>query len=126
MTGRDALSIGLPAEALYSGKTFLQMVPMPRSLILPDGGRLVLDQGPLVMGIVNVTPDSFSDGGRLADAGPILLDTFRSVLAQRTLPSTAGPVEVVVSELGTAAEVRGALALALDHAGIAQSMAVAG
>src|SRR5690606_33030391 len=30
--------------------------------------RLALDQGPLVMGIVNVTPDSFSDGGRLADA----------------------------------------------------------
>jgi len=24
---------------------------------------------PLVMGIVNVTPDSFSDGGRYADAG---------------------------------------------------------
>lgn len=65
-------------------------------------------------------------GGRLAQAGPILLDTFRSVLAQRTLPSTAGPVQVVASELGTAAEVRGALALALDHAGIAQSVAMAG
>lgn len=41
---------------------------MPRSLTLPDGRRLALDQGPLVMGIVNVTPDSFSDGGQLADA----------------------------------------------------------
>jgi predicted NBD/HSP70 family sugar kinase len=71
-------------------------------------------------------PELVVVGGRLAEAGPILLDTFRNVLAQRTLPSTAGPVEVVVSELGTAAEVRGALALALDHAGIAQSMAVAG
>jgi predicted NBD/HSP70 family sugar kinase len=71
-------------------------------------------------------PELVVVGGRLASAGPILLDTFRSVLAQRTLPSTAGPVDVVPSELGTAAEVRGALALALDHAGIAQSMAVAG
>jgi dihydropteroate synthase len=41
---------------------------MPRSLILPDGRRLVLDAGPLVMGVVNVTPDSFSDGGQLANA----------------------------------------------------------
>lgn len=40
---------------------------MPRSLIFPDGGRLAL-RDPLVMGIVNVTPDSFSDGGRLVDA----------------------------------------------------------
>ncbi len=29
--------------------------------------RLRLDPGPLVMGIVNVTPDSFSDGGQFAD-----------------------------------------------------------
>jgi dihydropteroate synthase len=32
---------------------------------------LALDR-PLVMGIVNVTPDSFSDGGRFRDAGPAL------------------------------------------------------
>src|SRR5688500_16336703 len=30
---------------------------------------LELPRRPLVMGIVNVTPDSFSDGGRLLDAG---------------------------------------------------------
>ncbi|WP_231753466.1 dihydropteroate synthase [Rosistilla carotiformis] len=28
---------------------------------------IALDHGPVVMGILNVTPDSFSDGGRLAD-----------------------------------------------------------
>ncbi|HSH70110.1 MAG TPA: dihydropteroate synthase, partial [Deferrisomatales bacterium] len=28
-----------------------------------DGGALRLEQGPLVMGVLNVTPDSFSDGG---------------------------------------------------------------
>lgn len=40
----------------------------PRVTVLDCGGRaLVLDR-PRVMGIVNVTPDSFSDGGRHADA----------------------------------------------------------
>ena len=34
---------------------------------LPDGGRLELGQRTLVMGIVNVTPDSFSDGGECLD-----------------------------------------------------------
>ena len=40
---------------------------MPSALTLPDGRMLALD-APLVMGIVNVTPDSFSDGGLLPDA----------------------------------------------------------
>lgn len=39
---------------------------MPLALTLPDGRSLALDALPLVMGIVNVTPDSFSDGGLLA------------------------------------------------------------
>lgn len=32
---------------------------------LPDGGRLPTDARPLVMGVANLTPDSFSDGGVL-------------------------------------------------------------
>ncbi|CAH1671836.1 Dihydropteroate synthase [Hyphomicrobiales bacterium] len=36
---------------------------MPHTLTLPNGRSLALDAQPLVMGIVNVTPDSFSDGG---------------------------------------------------------------
>ncbi len=42
--------------------------PLP-PLKLADGRRLAFRDRPLVMGIVNVTPDSFSDGGRFADAG---------------------------------------------------------
>jgi len=34
------------------------------SIPLPDGGTLVLGPRPVLMGILNVTPDSFSDGGR--------------------------------------------------------------
>lgn len=37
-------------------------------LTLPDGRSLTLPTTPLVMGIVNVTPDSFSDGGLLKNA----------------------------------------------------------
>jgi dihydropteroate synthase len=36
---------------------------------LPDGSRLACDRRPLVMGVVNVTPDSFSDGGLLYPDG---------------------------------------------------------
>jgi dihydropteroate synthase len=39
----------------------------PYAIALAHGGRLVLGERTLVMGILNVTPDSFSDGGRFAD-----------------------------------------------------------
>jgi dihydropteroate synthase len=35
---------------------------------LPAGGSLALGERTLIMGVINVTPDSFSDGGRLLDA----------------------------------------------------------
>ncbi|MFQ5878238.1 MAG: dihydropteroate synthase [Acidobacteriota bacterium] len=38
----------------------------PEALALRSG-RLSLRNGPLVMGVLNVTPDSFSDGGRFLD-----------------------------------------------------------
>ena len=37
------------------------------SLPLPDGRTLALGERTLIMGIINVTPDSFSDGGQLLD-----------------------------------------------------------
>lgn len=37
---------------------------IPAPLILPDGRLIRLGAGPVVMGVVNATPDSFSDGGR--------------------------------------------------------------
>jgi dihydropteroate synthase len=43
-------------------------VPETQSVLRCGDFRLVLDH-PLVMGVVNVTPDSFSDGGRYLDAG---------------------------------------------------------
>jgi dihydropteroate synthase len=40
--------------------------PQRHTVPLPGGRQLVLGGRTLVMGILNVTPDSFSDGGRLA------------------------------------------------------------
>jgi dihydropteroate synthase len=45
-----------------------QMITSTRSA-LRLGERLIRLDQPQVMGIINVTPDSFSDGGRFADAG---------------------------------------------------------
>lgn len=39
---------------------------MNATLTLPDGRKLDLGTRPLLMGVVNVTPDSFSDGGLFA------------------------------------------------------------
>jgi dihydropteroate synthase len=40
----------------------------PRPVVLPDGRRLTFERA-RIMGIVNVTPDSFSDGGRFPTVG---------------------------------------------------------
>ena len=42
------------------------------TLSLPRGGRLALGARTLVMGVLNVTPDSFSDGGQALDPGQAL------------------------------------------------------
>src|SRR2546422_10874837 len=41
---------------------------VPGPVALKARGRLIpLNAGPLIMGVLNVTPDSFSDGGRYLD-----------------------------------------------------------
>lgn len=52
---------------------------MPPALTLPDGRSLSLDEAPLLMGIVNVTPDSFSDGGLLGSAEAAVTHGLRLV-----------------------------------------------
>ncbi len=52
---------------------------MPPALTLPDGRSLSLDEAPLLMGIVNVTPDSFSDGGLLGSAEAAVAHGLRLV-----------------------------------------------
>lgn len=47
------------------------------SLSLPGGRTLELGGRTLVMGIINVTPDSFSDGGRLLDSSHAIAEGVR-------------------------------------------------
>jgi len=54
------------------------------------GRTLDPDGRPLVMGIVNVTPDSFSDGGRFRDAGPALARARRMVAEGADLLDVGG------------------------------------
>jgi len=51
------------------------------SLTLPDKSALTLGRTALVMGILNVTPDSFSDGGRF-DRADTALDHARAMVAE--------------------------------------------
>lgn len=64
----------MPPEPALSPPTDRAPAPSPSFLLprplfdLPCGGRtLLLGRRTLLMGILNVTPDSFSDGGRFAD-----------------------------------------------------------
>lgn len=60
-----ALPAGLRERALAA---FARTERSPSFLALPGGLRLDLSAAPVVMGVVNVTPDSFSDGGLYFDA----------------------------------------------------------
>lgn len=92
--------------------------------VIHDAGRHL---GVAAASVCNLfDPELVVIGGQLAAAGPILIDPLRAALTQRTVPSLAGPVDVVASELGDAAEVRGALVVALDQAAIAGAVVGAG
>ena len=59
-----------PALAAFTGAVSLALARWnepAHDLTLPDGRTLALSQRVHVMGIVNVTPDSFSDGGQFLD-----------------------------------------------------------
>lgn len=59
-------------------------------------------------------PDVVIIGGELAAAGEALLEPVRAALPDHILPTSAGPLDVRPAVLGSQAEVRGAVALALD------------
>jgi predicted NBD/HSP70 family sugar kinase len=90
--------------------------------VLFDAGQHL---GVAVASLCNlVDPEIVVVGGQLAEAGEGLLGPLRTVVHQRTVPADMGPVDVVPSELGSAAEVRGALAVALDTARVRGGLGV--
>jgi dihydropteroate synthase len=67
--------------------------PAPSGVLdipLPHGDTLRLGERPLVMAILNVTPDSFSDGGRHADTGSALRHAERLVAEGADLLDVGG------------------------------------
>jgi dihydropteroate synthase len=79
----------------------------PDHLPLAHGRRLDLGQGPVLMGVVNVTPDSFSDGGLFFEHGRAVeraLALFAEGAAvvdvggESTRPSNYGEVQEVTVE----------------------------
>lgn len=84
--------------------------------VLSDAGRHL---GVATASVCNlIDPEIVVVGGQLAEAGEMLLGPLRATVMERTIPSTSGPVEVVQGDLGASAEVRGALAVALDNVSI--------
>lgn len=81
---------------------------------IADTGRTL---GAAIANLCNLfDPEMVVIGGRLAEAGEILLEPLRGAVDQHTLRSTLGSPAVVAAEFGAEAELRGALAAALDRA----------
>ena len=70
---------------------------MQKASILSEAASPAVRRRPLIMGVINVTPDSFSDGGRFLDAdsalehGRRLADAgaLRTFAAMAALPGLA-------------------------------------
>jgi predicted NBD/HSP70 family sugar kinase len=86
----------------------------------PGCRRLVADAGAAIGAVVAamavaINPQSIVVGGELAETGEVLLDPIREAVNHGALPNRVAPIEVMASALGPRAELRGAIALALEH-----------
>ena len=66
MRGWDAFVAGLPTDKQSRCNLLYDRMTNPRAPLMMGERTIRLDQ-PQVMGIINMTPDSFSDGGKNAD-----------------------------------------------------------
>ncbi|MCW4354298.1 ROK family transcriptional regulator [Hoyosella sp. YIM 151337] len=83
------------------------------SRVLTDTGRQV---GAAVANLCNLfNPERILIGGDLGRAGEIVLEPIRSVVQRSGIPSAARRLKVIPSELGSQAQVLGAIALALQR-----------
>ncbi|MDX6291186.1 MAG: hypothetical protein QOH50_261 [Kribbellaceae bacterium] len=85
------------------------------SRVIQDAGRQV---GVAVAGLVNLfNPEVIVVGGRMAEAGKLIMVPMREALDRCAIPSAAATVELRPAELGDEADVLGAiwLASALSH-----------
>jgi predicted NBD/HSP70 family sugar kinase len=91
-------------------------------------GRVIADAarhiGVAVASLTNLlSPSMVVVGGDFARAGAMFLDPMRETVERCALPGVAESVEIVPGMLGDDAEIRGAIALAIDRAGIRTDLA---
>jgi predicted NBD/HSP70 family sugar kinase len=92
--------------------------------VLADAGRQL---GIAVGNLCNIIdPERIVVGGELAIAGEILLSPLRHALERSALVAAQGPPEVLQGELGDAAELMGAIALAVAHVAVEPESVAAG
>lgn len=111
------------------------------TLTFPDDRRLALGERTLVMGVVNVTPDSFSDGGqcldpdRAVDAGRRLADEGADILdvggestrpGARALPADVELARVIPVIERLASHVRIPISVDTYKASVAEAAIAAG
>ena len=84
--------------------------------VLADTGRSL--GGALAVACTLIDPEMVVIGGELAHAGEFLLEPLRESLHAQVMPGAAGPVPVAAGLLGDQAEVRGALARALERSAV--------
>jgi dihydropteroate synthase len=105
---RAATLTAFPASLRERALQAFARAERPRtSLSLARGRKLDLTRAPVVMGVVNVTPDSFSDGGRYLDSGRAVawaLEMFEAGAAivdvggESTRPANYGEAEAIPVE----------------------------
>ena len=119
--GAEALLARLPPshghQTLRDIVTGALMGDPDHRAVLTEAGRRLGAAAATVTALLD--PEIIVVGGDLAHAGDILLAPLRAELAARSLVSRLGPPPVVAGTLGDQAEVRGAVALAVDTVNLA-------
>jgi dihydropteroate synthase len=83
---------------------FERVARRPSHLALANGRRLDFSEGPVLLGVVNVTPDSFSDGGLAFDAGKAI-ERGLALFAEGAAAVDVGGESTRPSSYGSADEV---------------------
>lgn len=91
----------------------------------PGCRRVVADAGTVIGSAVatlalTINPECVVVGGEFAETDEVLIGPIREAIRQRIILTHIAPLEVVPAELGQAAEVTGALALALAETDVAR------
>lgn len=92
----------------------------------PGCQQVLIDAGAAIGGViantaVSLSPQAILVGGDLAGVGDLFIDPIREAVRRRVILAHSEDLLIQTAELGSAAELYGALALAADHANVTTS-----